>query len=1247
MKAKLHFVFPFTIFFYCFCGLAQNGYWKVRPSNSLARQVDSTHTRYLTLDAPRFFAALGAVEGSETGLLYFPDGEGRLHAFQVQERSNFHPKLQSSYPDIKAYVGWDAERSRKVRFSTAADQVSVLMVDLENGRRSFIEPLSDDPLGYANYQNGSGRSKTFECHTEALQSGLQLRPNRPIDDRTLRTFRFAVSTTGEYTEYHGGTIAGALAAINSTLTRVNEVFETDLGVRLELIANTTDVIFTDADTDPYTTALNVQVQNTLTDEIGEANYDVGHLFHRDVDNGNAGFIGSVCVDGRKGSAFSSALIPEGDLFDLDYVAHELGHQFGANHSWSFESEGTGVQFEPASGTTIMGYAGIVAGNNVALNGDDYFHYGSILQISTVLQGASCAATTSLVNSPPVIAPLEDLVIPKGTAFVLEGSATDPDPGTVLTYCWEQIDDGVVTTDTFGPDNVVGANFRSLPPVNTGLRYFPSLSRVLQGQLSQVDPQVNEAWETASDSERELNFALTVRDNAVGGGQVVSEQMNVQVVNAAGPFVVTSQADAGTLSGGSIETVTWDVALTDRAPINATAVDIFLSLDGGNDFSVLLAEDHPNSGMAQVQLPNTATSNARIMVKARNQVFYAVNASEFAISASDFVLDFDQLQYEVCLPNTFLIPFTFTRSVGGTETVDLNASVPAGVSAVFDPAMVNGTNVPVLLTLSDLDGLAVGDYPITVTASTSGQDMSYELELAVRNTVFDALVLNQPQDREAGVRLQPTLQWDPQANASSYDIELATDITFSNIIVSATTDQSEFAVPPLQAETEYYWRVRPKNGCDEGDFSPPFVFTTTAINCNTFSISGLPLEISPDDANTVTATISFAEALVIADVNIELAVSHTFVEDLIIRLISPSGTRVTLLSKNCGSRNDINATFDDDGPVFGCGNNPAINGMVRPLGALSSFNGELLSGEWQLEVEDTAASDGGSIDVVRLEFCVEGQFRPDADQDGVFDDGDDLCLGTPLGTPVDSTGCPLLDFPDNNFAIAILAPSCPQGTDGAFEISVADTAISYQGSLNGNGIQIDRSFSDSTQFIGLPPGRYTLCVTGMQNETTFREACFEVVIAEPGPLQVNTTVIDAGANLTLALGGAASFNIVLNGVSTQTVENSITLPLNEGVNTLQVESGSVCQEAYAETLLVGTDAILYPNPVESDLNVLLNSADRLQSWSVFAADGVLVQRQSVSEPSNPMNLDFSSFASGLYYVVLQFEDRKVTQKVFKR
>jgi hypothetical protein len=157
----------------------------------------------------------------------------------------------------------------------------------------------------------------FECRVidqAQEESGVSAaRPN--ADDALLRTFRLAMSVTGEYTAYFGGTKALALAAINNTMTRVNGVFEKDFSARMVLIANTDTVIYTSASTDPYSAAAtgsggawNQELQTTLTNNIGNANYDIGHLFGASGGGGNAGCIGCICTN-------PTASVPLGKVAD--------------------------------------------------------------------------------------------------------------------------------------------------------------------------------------------------------------------------------------------------------------------------------------------------------------------------------------------------------------------------------------------------------------------------------------------------------------------------------------------------------------------------------------------------------------------------------------------------------------------------------------------------------------------------------------------------------------------------------------------------------------------------------------------------------------------------------------------------------------------------------------------------------------------------------------------------------------------
>ncbi len=1264
MKANLHLVFSITIFFSCFCIYGQQGYWKTIPKQSNLRSASLTDIsgakKVLSLDEAVFFNEMKSSSTTKANkkIVYLPNSEGTIVPFHLKETPVLHPDLAKKYPNIKSYTGVSSDGRYKVKLSSSHKGLQTMLVDLQNNKTAFMEPVSNKPDAYVLYDKDSGISskENFICETSKDLFGAGNKSSSTttktivplVDDQVLRKYRIAISATGEYTEEMGGTVADALAGINATITRVNEVFETDLGVTLELVANNDQIIFTNANTDPYGDSLNSEVQATITSIIGEENYDVGHLFHKvneGLDNGNAGFIASVCVDNRKGSAFSSANNPQGDVYDLDFVAHELGHQFGANHTWSFEPEGTGVQAEPASGTTIMGYAGIVSGNNVAPNGDDYFHYNSILQIATYLATTSCAQTEALVNSPPVLIPVDDFTIPKGTAFVLEGNATDPDVGDVLTYTWEQIDDGVVTTSSFGSSNPGGANFRSLPPTTEPIRYFPRLSEVAQGNLTQTNPATGSAWETVSDIERNLRFAFTVRDNAEGGGQVVSDVLDVKVIKAAGPFLVTSQAASEVYEAGSIQEITWDVANTDVAPINAQNVSIFLSLDGGLTYPITLLENTVNDGSEEVLLPGDITETARIMVKASDNVFFAVNATDFTIEQSEVVLNFEALDYEVCQPDDIVIPFVYETYAGFNENATFSADVPAGLSANFSPTEASADQTAVDLTLSNTNSVAPGVYDIIVSATSASVTKSVVVSLSVQDGTFSDVVLLSPANGEGGVSLGTELNWEEDPLYSSYDVEVATDAGFVDIVESANIPFTNYRATNLEPETEYFWRVRPNNGCGTGTFGTTFSFVTTQVDCKNKEPNDLPLAISASGTPTITTSVLFVEDLPISDVNVNLELDHTYVEDLIITLTSPEGTVVTLISNTCGEANNINAVFDDDGSPVTCGDNPAISGTITPLGSLASLKGESILGEWVLEIQDTAASDGGSLIGFSLDVCIEGNYRPDEDEDGVFDDGDDLCLGTPKGVEVDTNGCAIYRFASDNFEIEIESETCRSSDNGSITITPFDTSITYTAILDGADGTESFDFTNSQTFTNLSAGEYSLCITGTNGTITYQEVCFNAIITQPDVLDIDA-VIDSGI-VSVELTGASFYNVELNGLVTQTEAPKVQLALKEGVNTLKVYSNLPCQGVIEKTLFYSSRPIISPNPVDAVTEVYLAGYEGDVGIQIFTANGRLVRTDNRKVYGNDLQLDLSNLPKGIYYLGVEKAGVKEMFKLIKR
>ncbi|MGB0879261.1 MAG: reprolysin-like metallopeptidase [Polaribacter sp.] len=873
MKQKLqHLLTFFTLLF--FVGVsAQTKIWKTSSKANGQFQghsiemLDKNTSEIVELDFEAFKNQLqnaplrGVSNTSSNTIIHLPDDQGKLQSFRILEAPVFSLSLSAKYPEIKSYVGFSTDHSgATVRMSISPKGVQT-MISYKDKPTVFMQPLEDDE----NYVVYSRLSKTnlpkeeFICSTidEIVNTDSNNSINqRDADDQTLRKFRLAISVNGEYTQYHGGTVAGALAAINATMARVNAIFETDMAITFE-VQDFPALIYTDPATDPYSGSLsawNVELQNTLTNTIGNAAYDIGHMFGASGGGGNAGCIGCVCVDDtdsttdrNKGAGITSPAdgIPEGDNFDVDYVAHEIGHQMGANHTFSHSTEGTGVNSEPGSGTTIMGYAGITGANNVQQHSDPYFHYHSIRQVTdNVTNTRLCWQANSpvtLTNNPPNADAGSNVTIPQGTAYVLRGSATDADGADNLTYCWEGSDSGQVTNTQFGPTRTIGSMARSLSPTTSANRYIPKLSRVVSGNLTQTNPTINSAWETVSTVSRNLNWALTVRDReptATGlNGQSSFDTMTVTVDATAGPFTVISQTTNETWNVGTSQTITWDVAGTDAGNVNTPTVNILLSTDGGATFPHTLASNVSNDGSHTISVPVVGgdTTTARIIVEGNNNIFFAMNSSDFSIQESEFVLSVATPNLNVCSPDNAVYNFTYNTFLGfsGTTTFSANG-LPSGATATFSPATATADGTAVTATISGIGSVASGSYNFSLVGTSGAVTKSANVSLGVFNTVGN-MTLTSPSNGNTGESFAPTLMWNADSNATSYDVEVATNSTFTNIIASGNVTTNSYALSGLSQVTTYYWRVRGKNFCGTGNYSSAYSFTT--MSCTACASNG--------------------------------------------------------------------------------------------------------------------------------------------------------------------------------------------------------------------------------------------------------------------------------------------------------------------------------------------------------------------------------------------------------------------------
>ncbi|UHO36959.1 T9SS type A sorting domain-containing protein [Chryseobacterium capnotolerans] len=645
--------------------------------------LDANQLHQLLKNAPARFSSQKGV------VISLPTAQGKIEKFQVWEYSNMAPELQAKYPDIKSYVGTALEDpSVYLRFSLSPAGFSSMMT--RSGISEFIEPYTEDRTVYAVFDSNARRGQDkepFECSTMDKAMGDHIeKKNNAVNKKTagFNTFRLAIACTHEYAEYH---ITGAglpvtateaqkktavLAAMNASLTRMNGVFEKDLSLHFNLVANNDLIIYTSAATDPFTQGEEILgVQSDIDTKIGSENYDMGHIF--DKEDGSGFAPGDICDNTSKALGWTASNYPEGDNFDIDYVAHEMGHQLGANHSYSYQngSNDPDSLVEPGSGSTIMAYTGITNRYDVQFNSDAYYHSFNVTEIKNRINSIACGVNTPFTGAAPSVNAGADYKIPKSTAFVLKGTTTDAN-NTSYTYTWEQMDpaEGQFASNSIPyAEKPSGPTFRSVKPMSSSTRYFPDFNKVLAGVLTTK-------WETVSSVGRNLNFDLIVRNNNPLDPQTNKDAVVVTVDAASGPFKVTAPLFGQSLASGGIFTITWDVANTNQAPINTANVNIKLSKDGGQTFTIIAANT-PNDGTEQITIPAGSTSaNAFIMVEAVDNIYYAVSPS--------FVIDY-AVTGETCTTYTYSGgPVAITDGPGG------NAAIASPMVSV--PLMINNTGI---------------------------------------------------------------------------------------------------------------------------------------------------------------------------------------------------------------------------------------------------------------------------------------------------------------------------------------------------------------------------------------------------------------------------------------------------------------------------------------------------------------------------------------------------------------------------
>lgn len=1044
MKSIAYSVFMGAVLTLLTCGVhaagerSSDGVWTTVSEAQIAtrgqRLIRPNSYRVVSFDAARFTRVIDS-----GGRVALPTSDGRFIEFDVTHAPVMAKELAAKYPQIRTWSGAAADNSGAwARIDLTPAGFHGMIRDAHG--LTFIDPyqvtqgkaVDDHYQVYAKHDLSRTQDQTFSCgvHTakDAAAHAAEHSPTRTPVGSQLRTYRLAVAATGEYTAFHGGTVANGLAAIVTAINRVTGIYEVELAIRMELIANNDVLVFTNAATDGYTNSngftMLSQNQSKLDSVIGSANYDIGHVFS--TGGGGIAGLGVVCRTNNKARGVTGLGSPIGDPFYVDYVAHEIGHQFGAPHSFNgtasscaSPNRNSATAYEPGSGSTIMAYAGICGAHNIANSSDAYFHtisFDNIVAYTTNGSGANCDALTATGNSAPIVDAGTPKAVPANTPLRLNGTAIDPD-GDPLTYRWEQFDLGPGGDPDFPTGNA--PLFRSFNATDSSERLLPRLPNIL-GNFQTTG-------EVIPSTSRSLTFRLTALDNRPGGGGVDYDTVGHSVLDTGSPFLVTAPNTIVQWQGGTQQSVTWNVAGTTAFPISCNAVDISISDDGGQTFDFLVADNTPNDGNEVITVPDSPSSSGRLKVECSNNIFFDINDANIILEAApdpDFALVTDSDVLGVCQPDDGQLVVDITSVSGFAGEVNLVVNgLPAGLTSSFapNPGVAGGSST---LTVGDTPSAAGGSYLLDIEGAGDPGTRNLAVTLQLAEAISDTPVMLVPADGALAVILNPQLSWQPSANAVEYLVELSDDAGFANIIESASVPATSYSVATtLDEATSYFWRVTASNACGDA-VSQTASFTTVAPPQTYCSTPGLAI---PDNAaGGATDVLGIGDAGTVVELTVSLVTDHVLIGDLRAVLTnSNTGTSVEFLNTPGSGFLEIgcplpgiDAVFDDDSsndPALACdGNFPAMAGVWAPTSPLSAFDGEDFSGDWELQVVDAAPGGTGTLQ----EWCVTLVAGPpagtDSDSDGIFDSVDNCTLeANPNQVDADSDGFGNVCDPDLN------------------------------------------------------------------------------------------------------------------------------------------------------------------------------------------------------------------------------------------
>jgi len=1206
--------------------LAQNNFWRQVDESSVGRDLFAGRHKPSSFklfqlneaafeNAARMAPSERTVSVFQSGfIITIPNSNGEMERYKVVDAPVMDPALAARYPGIKSYAGVSvADPSSSIRFSISPLGFHGMI--LSNKRPTiYIDPLIDDYYMAVSRADVQDYRQPFGCETltsisEDANTTVAL---RNADDGRLRTYRLALVASGEFSQYwlDGSETTDAqrkakvLAAMNNQITRVNGIYERDFGVRLILIANNDAIIYLNAATDPIGTtssSWNSQTQTTCTNVIGSANYDVGHLVHRGpTNNGNAGCIGCVCTSGSKGSGWTSYIDLSSDYFVVDYLTHELGHQFGGNHTFTHANEGTIAQCEPGSGSTIMSYAGITgATTDVQAHNDDYFHARTIEQVTNYIKSASggCAVSTITGNAAPTANGGSNYTIPRSTPFTLTGTGSDADAADVLTYCWEQINQRATGSSVVpSATATAGPQFRSYLPTTSSSRTFPVLSSILSGTNSNK-------WEVLPSVARTLNFRFTVRDNHPGAGNNESADMVLTINGTAGPFAVTSPNTAVTWGANSTQTITWSVNSTNIAPVSCADVKISISTDGGNTFSTLVAST-PNDGTQAVTIPNTASTTARIKIEAVGNIFFDISNTNFTISTPITCDDPTGLASSDITTTGATVSWT---AASGAVSYDVDYKTSA--AGLWTNAVTATT-----ATTANLSGLVsstVYDWRVRTNCSGAGSNYTQAQFTTLTPAPCDAptgLVSSGVTTADA------TISWTAVSGAVSYDVDYKTSASGTWINAATATAATSVNLSGLAQSTVYDWRVRTNCSSSNSAYSVA-QFTTLTATCDA------PTGLASSGITTSAATVSWTAVSGALSYDVDYktsaeslwtnAATATTATSVNLSGLASSTVYDWRVVTNCSSLSSAYSTaqFTTATPVCNAPTGLTSSGVTVSAATVSWT---AVSGAISYDVDYKTSASGNWTN------AATGTTATSVNLSG-------LAASTVYDWRV-RTNCSSLSSAYSSAQFTTLALSvCP----GIYDVSTNGTrsgAATIPFSTDIKGLINPSGDNDYYKFVITTGGTITVTLSTLPADYDLRlyRNNSQVAISQNGGTTNETINYTATAGTYYAR--VYGYNNANNATSCYT---------------LRVELGTATR---GDNLITTNKISVFPNPVSNNVTIRIDELKAKADIRIIDMYGKTVLQQNTTQVNTPINL--SRLSTGLYLVKIITDGKESTMKIVK-